>query len=48
MLHSIFRERISVLEKEIEKSEEQRYILETRIEQRHLQVNYRKVITCII
>lgn len=34
------REKISALEKELEKSEEQRYILETRIEQRHLQGDY--------
>lgn len=34
------RERISFLERELEKSEEQRYILETRIEQRHLQGDY--------
>lgn len=42
------RERISVLEKELEKSEEQRYILETRIEQRHLQGDYDPTTTKVI
>lgn len=42
------RERISVLEKELEKSEEQRYILETRIEQRHLQGDYDPTKTKVI